>query len=99
MPVLARCALYLAEKSQPLRDLKGDRISSPALSLNQIIKTFGSAEEFAGGLKDLLKYVGLQDREVVTEVNQSITRISFGGDYEDALYRVAGEPEPVSDPE
>ena len=60
--MLVRCALYLAEKSQPLRDMKGDRISSPALSLNHIIKTFGSAEDFAGGLRDLLKYVSLQDR-------------------------------------
>lgn len=62
--------------------MKGNRITSPGLSLNQIIKSFGSVEELANGLKELLKYVALHDREVISEINHSITRISFGG----ALY-------------
>lgn len=59
---MAKCAVYVAEKSQSMFNLKGEKIHGMGLSLNQIIKSFGNIEEFVGALKDFIKNVRVHDR-------------------------------------
>jgi hypothetical protein len=66
----------MAEKSQCIYNLKGEKTSLPALSLNQLLKTH-KLDDIMITLKDFTKRVDITDRDASNDLANLIKEISF----------------------
>lgn len=79
-----KCAFFVAEKSQVLFDIKGQRIKGVGLSLNMFLKN-NQMDMFLIVLKDFLKKVPLEDQELSNDLSNIFKKISFLISFHDKL--------------
>ena len=72
-----RIAYFVSEKNQPTFNMQGEKIIGVALSINQIIKRNNDFQEFFLHLKEMLKVITIEDKEVQHEIQMSLKKFKF----------------------
>lgn len=70
-------AYFISEKNQLTYNLKGERVTGVALSINEIIKKNNDFEDFIYHLKEMLKVITIEDQTVEQEIDTCLKKFKF----------------------
>ena len=65
---LMQIAYFISQKNQVTFNLRGERVTGVALSINEIIKKNNDFEDFIYHMKEMLKVITIQEKTVEQEI-------------------------------